>query len=60
MTDKLLGYGLSAGVIAGTVVAFPPLLAFSIGLRIATAPTMRRFSEQLEDELAREDAQVAA
>lgn len=55
MTEKLIGYGLAAGVWTTALVAFPPVAAFGVGLAIVTAPTMRRFHEQLEADLARRD-----
>lgn len=56
MTRNIIGYGLSAGVIVTAIVGFPPVAAFGVGLAIITRPTMRRFAEQLEAELHRDDA----
>lgn len=56
MIEKAIGFTAAAGVWTAALVAGPPVLAFGIGVAIVTRPTMRRFAEQLEDDLERRDA----
>jgi hypothetical protein len=56
----MIGLSLAAGVWTLVVVAHPPIYVATAAVAIATRPTMRRFAESIEAQLAREDAAARA